>query len=84
MAILTVWLVLMGVGGLCYPRRPRASGVFFVIAGGLLFALWAAGAIGDAPPITALTSAALGLAHLWRFRDPTVRSAHVAEWTGKP
>ena len=81
--ILTVWFGLIGVGGLCYPRRPRASGVFFVIAGGFLFAVWAAGAIGDAPPITAMTSAALGLGHLWRFRDEAVRVAHVAEWTGK-
>jgi hypothetical protein len=81
--ILTVWLGLMGAGALCYPRRPRATGVLFIVAGGFMFALWAAGAIGDAPPIAALTSAALGLGNLWRFRDPTVRAEHVAEWTGK-
>jgi hypothetical protein len=68
MLILTIWLVLMGLGGLCYPRRPRAAGVFFVIAGGFMLAVWAYGAIGNAPPITALTSAALGLGTLWRFR----------------
>lgn len=83
MLILTVWLGLMGAGALCYPRRPRATGVLFIVAGGFTFALWAAGAIGDAPPIAALTSAALGLGNLWRFRDPTVRAEHVAEWTGK-
>ena len=73
----------MGLGGLCYPRRPRATGVLFVVAGGFLFAVWAAGAIGDATPITAVTSAGLGLGNLWRFRDPAVRVAHIAEWTGK-
>jgi hypothetical protein len=83
MLILTVWLGLMGLGGLCYPRRPRATGGLFVIAGGFLFTVWATGAIGGAPPIAAVTSAALGLGTLWRFRDPTVRAAHVAAWTGK-
>jgi hypothetical protein len=81
--ILTVWLGLMTAGALCYPRRPRATGVLFVAAGGFMFAVWATGAIGDAPPIAAVTSAALGVGNLWRFRDPTVRAAHVAEWTGK-
>jgi hypothetical protein len=83
MLILTVWLGLMGLGGLCYPRRPRATGVLFVIAGGFLFAVWSAGAIGGAPPIAGVMSAALGLGNLWRFRSPTVRAAHVAEWTGQ-
>jgi hypothetical protein len=81
--ILTVWLGLMTAGALCYPRRPRAGGVLFVAAGGFMCAVWATGAIGDAPPIAAVTSAALGLGNLWRFRDATVRAAHVAEWTGK-
>jgi len=81
--ILTVWLGLMGLGGLCYPRRPRATGVLFVMAGGFMFIVWATGAIGDARPIAAVTSTALGLGSFWRFRDPAVRAAHVAEWTGK-
>jgi hypothetical protein len=83
MLILTVWLGLMGLGGLCYPRRPRATGVLFVMAGGFMFIVWATGAIGDAPPVVAVTSAALGLGSLWRFRDPAVRAEHVAEWTRK-
>ena len=33
MSILTVWLGLIGAGGLCYPRRPRASGVLPVAIG---------------------------------------------------
>jgi hypothetical protein len=83
MLILTVWLMLMGAGGLCYPRSPRATGVLFVAAGGFLFAVWTAGLIGDAPPLNAAISAALGLGNLWRFRGPSVRAAHVAEWTGR-
>ena len=71
MLILTIWLGLIGLGGLFYPRRPRAAGVLFVAAGGFMLAVWAYGAIGNAPPITAVSSAALGLGTLWRFRAPT-------------
>jgi hypothetical protein len=83
MLILTVWLGLMGLGGLCHPRRPRATGVLFVMAGAFMFTVWTAGAIGDAPPFAAVTSAALGLGSFWRFRDPAVSAAHVAQWTRK-
>jgi hypothetical protein len=68
---------------LCYPRRPRAMGVLFVVAGGFILVMWTVGAIGNNPPIIAATSAALGLGTIWKFRDPTVRATHVAEWTAK-
>jgi len=58
----------MGLGGLSYPRRPRTAGVLFVAAGGFMLVVWARGAIGNTPPITALTSGALGLGTLGRFR----------------
>ena len=83
MLILTVWLVVMGGGGLSFPKRPRTAGVLFLVAGGFLLAVWIAGAIGNAVPITAITSAALGFGMLRRFRDPTARAAHLAQWTGK-
>ena len=83
MLILTVWLGLMGAGGLCYPRRPRASGVLFLVAGAFMLAVWATGAIGEVPPLVAATSATLGFGVLWRFRDPAVRAAHDADWRGK-
>jgi hypothetical protein len=81
--ILTVWLMLMGAGGLCYPRKPLATGVLFIAAGAFLLIVWTAGLIGSAPPIIAATSAALGFGQLWKFRDASVRAAHVAGWTGK-
>jgi hypothetical protein len=83
MLILTVWLAIVGTAGLCYPRRPRTMGALFVVAGGFMFGMWAADAIGDNPPIIAATSAALGLGTIWKFRNPAIRAAHVAEWTGK-
>lgn len=84
MLILTVYLAIVGAAGLCYPRRPRAMGVLFVVAGGLMSGMWEVGAIGNNPPIIAAMSATLGLGTIWKFRDPGVRAAHVAEWTGKP
>ena len=81
MLILTVFLAIMAAGGLCYPRRPRATGVLFLAAGGFMLGVWATGMIGGGPPIPAATSAAIGLGMMWRFRNPTVRAAHVAEWT---
>jgi hypothetical protein len=81
--ILAVWLMLMGAGGLFYPRKPLATGVLFISAGAFMLAVWSAGLIGNTQPIIAATSVALGSSQLWKFRDPSVRGAHVAEWTGK-
>ena len=81
MLILTAWLGMMGAGALCYPRRPRLAGVLFLAAAAFMFSVWTFGAIGDALPLPAITSAALGVSNLWRFRDPVHRAAHVAEWT---
>jgi hypothetical protein len=81
--VLTILLGFTAVAGLCYPRRPRATGVLFLVAGGFMLVMWATGAIGDAPPILAGTCAALGLGMHWRFREPAVRAAHVAEWAGR-
>jgi hypothetical protein len=60
MTILTILLTFIGADGLCYSRRPRATGVLFVVAGGLMFVMWAIGTIGDAPPILTGTLVALG------------------------
>ena len=81
--ILTVSLAILAAAGLCYPRRSQVTGVLFAVAGALMFVVWAAGAIGDALPVAALTSAGLGLGMLWRFRHPGARAAHVTEWAGK-
>ena len=83
MLILTVWLMLMATGGLCYPRAPRATGVLFVAAGAFLFVVWTASLIGSNLPLNAFISAALGFGQLWRFRNAVVRAEHVAAWTGK-
>ena len=83
MLILTTWLLIMGAGGLCYPRRPLAAGLLFMVAGVFMLLVWAMGAIGNAPPVVAATSIALGLRNLWQFRNPVARAAHVSQWTGK-
>jgi len=82
MWILTCWLIIMGAGGLCYPRRPRLSGLLFLAAGVFMSAIWAAG-LTPGLPLPAATSAVLGLGTIWRFRSPLVRAQHRAEWVGK-
>ena len=83
---LIVFLLVMGVGGLCYPRRPRATGVVFVVLGTALLATWAAGAITGAQQQILFASAtwvALGAWVIWKFRNADDRASHVAEWTGR-
>jgi hypothetical protein len=80
MSVLIVFLTILGAGGLCYPRRPRLTGVVFMAAGGYLMTVTAVGTIGGSTLFGA-TWVALGLGMLWRFRDSAVRSVHVAEWT---
>jgi hypothetical protein len=82
MSVLILFLTILGAAGLCYPRRPRLTGVLFMAAGGYLMTMTAVGTIGGSPFFGA-TWVALGLGMLWRFRDPGVRAAHVAEWTAQ-
>jgi hypothetical protein len=64
-------------------QRHKAPDVESLEAGLVILAVWTAGLIGNNLPWMSFTSAALGLGYIWRFRDPAVRAAHVAEWTGK-
>ena len=57
-----VWLALLGAGLVCFPARPRATGVFFILLGGLSALLrFTAGA--GAHPVSWL--AAAGSAVFW-------------------
>jgi hypothetical protein len=80
------WLAILMAAGLCYPRKPRASGALF-----LLLAVWSVFLqILSSPAGSVLRAVwfpacwfALGLSYLIRFRDPQVRAKHVAHWTAK-
>jgi hypothetical protein len=57
-----------------------------MMLGALLFVVWAVGWItGSLGGIlfASTTWIGFGLGALWKFRNSVVRSAHVAEWTGK-
>lgn len=74
MLAMTLWCLLLAAAGLCYPRRPRVTGVLF-IAQGLGLILTA----GKPWPL-ALWSFAFGIGCLLKFRDRNVLAAHRAEW----
>jgi hypothetical protein len=79
-------LFIVGVGGLCYPRHPRATGVIFMLIGAALLAAWTTGAIGGARNgilFAAGNWIACGSWIVWKFRTSFARVAHLAAWTGK-
>jgi len=80
------WLAILMAAGLCYPRKPRASGALFLLLG-----VWSvflqvlsnpAGSVLRAVWFPAFWFV-LGVSYLVRFRDPQVRARHVAAWTAK-
>jgi hypothetical protein len=86
MWFLIVFLCVMGVAGLFYPRRPLLTAMLFIMLGASLLAVWAVGWITGSLSGILFASAiwiGFGLGALSKFRNSAVRSAHVAEWTGK-
>jgi hypothetical protein len=86
MGVVTVFLGMIGVGGLCYPRRPRATGAIFMAVGAAVCTAWAAGAIGGVRGNILFASGnwlTCGAWILWKFRAPATRRAHVAAWTAR-
>ncbi len=80
-----LWMALLTVAGLCYPRAPRVAGAVFIVLGALTIHLTAAGR----PGLDVLTFApgagwfVLGTSHLIGFRNPARRAQHLAFWTAK-
>jgi hypothetical protein len=82
----TFWCAVLTAAGLCYPRRPRVSGVLFIALGVLSAALRAASGPFWGMPVLVAGSfwIALGVGYLIKFRNPpsaprTCRTGHVAE-----
>src|SRR5688572_18689249 len=79
-----LWFALLAAAGLCYPRRPRTAGAFFIMLGVLSAALSFRGGAGlGAATFVGLIWFSLGLSWLMRFRNPDIRAKHVEYWTAK-
>ena len=82
---LFLWFGLLAAAGLCYPRRPRATGALFIILGVFSIVLgflhnpdrWLAPVGAGVLPIV---MAAWSLA---KYRSPDVRAKHVEYWTAR-
>ena len=77
-----LWFALLAAAGLCYPRRPRLSGVLWILLGALSMTLSVA---RDArlARVSGLYLIALGIWYLVKYRKPDVRAKHVEYWTAK-
>jgi hypothetical protein len=79
-----LWFVLLAAAGLCYPRRPRTSGLLWAMLGVLSLTMSAqrhAGSVlGVVPGLFMLS---MGVWYLIKYRHPDVRAKHVEYWTAK-
>jgi hypothetical protein len=78
-----LWFALLAAAMLFYPRRPRMSGILWIMLGALSFALnvqrnamW----FGLLPGIFMIS---MGIWYLIKHRSADVRAKHVEYWTAK-
>ena len=79
-----LWIVLLAVAGLCYPRRPRTAGALFLALGALSILMQFTHNAGNG--LAALAGVfwiGLGVWYVVKFRNPDVRAKHVEYWTAK-
>ena len=82
-----IWLGLLAAAGLCFPRRPRLTGLLLIVLGvwSVVLRFWAPGSARPVSIAIALGAGvvwfALGIRHLVKFHDPNVRAGHVKSWT---
>lgn len=83
------WLGLLTAAALCFPRRPRLSGLLF-LALGVWSVLLRFTTLGSTQPGSLLVALGSGVVWFWigimflvRFHDSAARSAHVKSWTSR-
>ena len=93
-----LWFVLLAAAGLTYPRRPRTSGMLWIVLGTLSLVMniqrnggsslslaMTVQRNGDSwlGPISGLFMISMGTWYLIKYRNPDVRAKHVKYWTAK-
>lgn len=79
-----LWIVILAVAGLLYPRRPRITAALFVVLG--VLSIFLALNQRNANNLGALAGAfwiALGIWYLLKFRTADARAKHIGYWTEK-
>jgi hypothetical protein len=77
-----LWIAILAVAGLVYPRRPRTTAALFVVLGTLSIILAfthnAGNHLGAAAGVFWIV---LGIWYLVKYRTPDARAKHVEYWT---
>ncbi len=79
-----LWIAILAVAGLIYPRRPRTTAALFVVLGALSITLVFTHHEGN--NLGAVAGAfwiGLGVWYLVKYRTPEARAKHVEYWTAK-
>jgi hypothetical protein len=79
-----LWIMILAVAGLVYPRRPRTTAALFVALGVLSLTLAFTHRNGN--NLGALAGAfwiGLGIWYLLKYRTAAARARHVEYWTEK-
>jgi hypothetical protein len=79
-----LWIAILAVAGLIYPRRPRTTAALFVVLGVLsivlVFTHNQGNNLGGAAGVFWI---GLGIWYLVKYRTPDARAKHIEYWTEK-
>ena len=79
-----LWIVIIGIAGFCYPRRPRTTAALFVVLGALsIILVFTNHSDNNFGAVAGVFWIGLGVWYLLKFRTPHARAKHVDYWTAK-
>ncbi len=77
-----LWFALLTTALLAYPRKPRMSGILWVMLG-ILSISQSYSHGGRFGGLSGTFCVGMGVWYLVKYRDPDVRAKHVEYWTAK-
>ena len=79
-----LWIAILAVAGLIYPRRPHITAALFVVLGALSIILaFTHNSENNLGAVAGAFWIGLGVWYLVKYRTPDARAKHVEYWTAK-